>query len=175
MVQLDAPGEQALVAATERFAPPLAPAVSRRMARQIVGHVSGVPEDVLLGVHLCLGDANNRRGITPRTTSSIVRLANDCFAEFEGVRRLDFLHIPLVDTSDPRHYAPLRNLRLPEATRLIAGMVYEDGHEANQTRLRHTAKALGFTPDLACACGMGRRTREVARLLLDEMLALASA
>jgi hypothetical protein len=174
VVQLDAPGEQAFVAAIERFAPPFAARVSRRMARQIVEHVRNVPEDVLLGVHLCLGDANNRRGITPRTASAIVRLANDCFTEFEGVRRLDFLHIPLVDTDDPRHFAPLKNLRLPESTRLIAGMVYEDGHDANQTRLSHTTEALGFTPDVACACGMGRRTPDVARVLLDEMVLLAN-
>lgn len=174
VVQLDAPGEQTFVALAERYAPPLAPTVARRMAGQIVGLAVGVPEDVPLGVHLCLGNASNRRGITPRTASSIVRLANECVAAFEGVRRLDFLHIPIVDTSDPRHFAPLKTLRLPEPTRLIAGMVYEDGHEANQTRLRLTAEVLGFTPDVACACGMGRRTSDIARSLLDEMLALAS-
>lgn len=174
VVQLDAPGEQTLVAFAERFAPPIAATVARRMAGQIVELAVDVPEDVPLGVHLCLGNASNRRGITPRTASSIVRLANECFAAFASVRRLDYLHIPLVDTSDPRHFAPLKEIKLPESTRLIAGMVYEDTHEANQTRLSLTAEALGFTPDVACACGMGRRTPDVARSLLDEMRWLAS-
>jgi len=175
VIQLDAPGEQAFVAITQRFAPPFARAVARRMARQLAVLATDVPHDVPLGIHLCLGNANNRRGITPRTARPVVLLANECAAAFAGVRPLDFLHIPLVNTSNPRHFAPLADLRLAKSTRLIAGLVYEDGHGANRDRLRLAAEALGFIPDVACACGMGRRTPDVARLLLDELHSLANS
>lgn len=174
-VQIDAAFEQIFVALVQRVAPPFAQRVALRLARQIAACVAEVPPEVPVGVHLCLGNPGNRRVVTPSSSKPVVLLANALAQVWPAGRPLDFVHIPIVDSPDPRHYEPLRGLTLPPTTRLIAGLVYEDGHDANTERLALASQHLGFTPDVACACGMGRRTPEVARALLDEMRRLAEA
>jgi len=134
-----------------------------------------VPHDVPVGVHLCFGNPANQRVITPPSSAPVVVLANAVAKAWPEARPLDFLHLPIVDSTDPAYYEPLRRLKLPLTTRVIAGLVYEDGHAANAERLALATEVLGYTPDVACACGMGRRTPEIARTLLDEMRALTGS
>jgi hypothetical protein len=173
-VQLDAAFDQIIVA--NMFQGPRRP-VASLLARWFAGTLAavarGIPPDVPVGVHLCLGNPGNQRVVTPRSTAPIVLMANTLARRWPRNRPLDYLHIPIVDSSDDAYYVPLRRLRLDPRTRLIAGLVYEDGHAANLARLSAATDRLGYIPDLACACGMGRRTPEVGRALLDEMAMLA--
>ncbi len=173
VVQLDAALEQVVIARLHALFPPAAGILARRLARQLASLAVDVPPEVPVGVHLCLGNPGNRRVVTPPTSRPVVLFANAVAAVWPADRPLDYLHLPIVDSTDPGYYAPLEKLQLPGSTRLIVGTVYEDGHPANLERLRLASESLGFTPDIACACGMGRRSAEVGRQLLDEMRALA--
>ena len=173
VVQLDAAIEQVVIARLHALFPPAARILARRLARQLASLVVDVPAEVPVGVHLCLGNPGNRRAVTPPSSRPVVLFANAIAAVWPADRPLDYLHLPIVDSTDHRYYEPLEKLRLPGSTRLIVGTVYEDGHPANLERLQLASRSLGFTPDIACACGMGRRSAEVARQLLDEMRALA--
>ena len=173
VVQLDAAIEQILIARLHALLPTAARILARRLARQLASLAVDVPPEVPVGVHLCLGNPGNRRAVTPSSSRPVVLFANAIAAVWPADRPLDYLHLPIVDSTDPRYYEPLEKLRLSGSTRLIVGTVYEDGHPANLERLRLASRSLGFTPDIACACGMGRRSAEVGRQLLDEMKALA--
>ena len=173
VVQLDAAIEQVAIARVHALLSPAARVLARRLARQLASLIVDVPPEVPVGVHLCLGNPGNRRVVTPPSSRPVVLFANAIASVWPERRPLDYLHLPIVDSTDPRYYQPLEKLRLPASTRLIVGMVYEDGHPANLERLRLASQSLGFTPDIACACGMGRRSPEVGRQLLDETRALA--
>ena len=174
VVQLDAALEQIAVAATyDRFSP-LGHLLARWFARQIVGVATSIPADVPVGMHLCYGNPMNARVVTPRTSDPTVVFANAIAAAWPTHRPLNYIHFPIVDSADPHYYTPLRRFRLPPGTRLIAGLVYEDGHAANEERFKLATQSLGFAPDIATACGMGRRTSDVARDLLDEMRVLTT-
>ena len=173
VVQLDAAIEQVLIARLHARLPPAARILARSLARQLASLVADVPPAVPVGVHLCLGNPGNRRAVTPPSSRPVVLFANAIASVWPAHRPLDYLHLPIVDSTDPGYYEPLEQLRLPSSTRLIVGTVYEDGHAANRERLRLATQSLGFTPDIACACGMGRRSTDVGRTLLDEMRALA--
>jgi hypothetical protein len=70
---------------------------------------------------------------------------------------------------DPAFYAALAALRLPAHTRFVAGLLHED-RSADELRVVVSAveRALGRTVDLAASCGLGRRPREMARLILRQ-------
>jgi hypothetical protein len=104
----------------------------------------------------------------------VVLLANAVARAWPRERPLDFVHLPIVDSMARYYYEPLAMLALPRETRVIAGLVYEDGRAANEARFELAADALGHPPDVACSRGLGRRAPFVARLLLDESKALAS-
>lgn len=172
-VQFDAALDQIFVTQLYGSFPPLASLASRWLARGIAAVAKGIPPGVPVGVHLCLGNPQNQRVVTPRTSDSIVWMANAVERAWPAGRPLDYVHLPIVDSTDLRYYDPLKDLLLAPSTRVIAGMVYEDGHAANRDRFDLAKENLGYAPDIACACGMGRRTPAVARALLDEMRRLA--
>lgn len=172
IVQLDAAFEQVIVAgAYEKFRP-LGRMLAWIFAGQIAKVAEGVPANVPIGVHLCYGNPFNERMVTPSSSDPTVALANAIARRWPSERPLDYIHFPIVDSADQAYYDSLTKFKVDPKTRLIAGLVYEDGHEANLTRLRLAAESLGFVPDVGCACGMGRRKPDVARGLLDEMALL---
>jgi len=171
-VQLDAAFEQVIVAAAYEKFPPAARLLAWIFAGQIVKVLEGIPTNIPIGVHLCYGNPSNERIVTPSSSKPTVLLANTIVRRLPSKYSLDYIHFPMVDSTDQAHYDPLAKFEVDPQTRLIAGLVFEDGHEANVARLRLAAESLGFVPDVACACGMGRRTPDVARGLLDEMAQL---
>ena len=64
-----------------------------------------IREEVALGYHLCFGTLGGWPRFQPETLSETVRLAN-AFLEASG-RRVDWIHIPLLDTEDEAFFAPL--------------------------------------------------------------------
>jgi hypothetical protein len=109
-----------------------------------------------LGVHLCYGDPGHRHIVEPADLAVCVAFAN-------GLTRvsphlLDYFHMPVPrDRADEAYFAPLEALSLPDATRLVLGLVHlTDGVEGAARRM---AAAARFRPDfdIATECGFGRR------------------
>jgi hypothetical protein len=131
--------------AWERFAGPVT-----RLTPQI-------PEEVLVGYHLCYGTFPEWPMYEPQDMSVVVRMAN--FALAESGRRVDWLHLAgsrYLRSEDERFYAPLADLNASD-TRVFLGIVLPiDGIPG--VRRRH-ATASKFIDDFGVAmyCGFGRQ------------------
>jgi hypothetical protein len=124
-----------------------------------------VPEGVELGYHLCYGDFEHRHGVQPKDLQTCVDIANQ-LVQTAG-RDVNWVHMPVPrDRSDAAYFAPLRELRLPPATRLYLGLIhYTDGLQGTQKRLE-TAAATYADFGLATECGLGRRVgQDIPELL----------
>ena len=114
-----------------------------------------VPEDVLLGCHLCYGDLGHKHVIEPRDLYTVVDIANK--AQQRINRPIDFFHMPVPrDRDDEKYFAPLKDL---DATpgKLFLGLVHHtDGIEGTKRRI-DLAKAVTVGFGLATECGFGRR------------------
>ena len=150
----------------ERFAGPVT-----RLTRLI-------PDDVLVGYHLCYGTFPEWPMYEPQDMSVLVRMAN--FAVAESGRPVDWLHLAgprYLRSEDERFFRPLRDLDAGD-TRVFLGIVLPlDGIPG--LRRRH-ATASKFLDDFGVAmyCGFGRQPgrdgeatmrehRETVQALLD--------
>ncbi len=137
-------------------------------ARGIADLARRAPEGSRWGIHLCLGDMNHRAFGRLRDVGPVVWLANAIVGRWPDGRVLDFVHAPLAAAAEPpplepEFYAPLRELRLPPATRFVGGFVHEGRTLAEQRALMARLDALiGRPVDVACSCGLGRRSRDDA-------------
>ncbi len=115
-----------------------------------------VPNDVVLGLHLCYGDLHHRHFLEPRTLETCVQLANA--AAREAGRRIDFVHMPIPRArDDDEYFAPLKDLKIGDST-LYAGLIhYTDGVEGSRRRLERLRKHYNGVVGVATECGMGRR------------------
>lgn len=111
---------------------------------------AAVPEGALLGFHLCFGTFGGWPRFAPETLERTVALANAIAAV--SPRRIDWMHIPALDTSDAAFYAPLSELKLGDA-RVYLGLVHS--MDSFPERL---AAARAVLPDFGLAgyCGLGR-------------------
>jgi hypothetical protein len=131
--------------AWERFAGPVT-----RLTRLI-------PEEVLVGYHLCYGTFPEWPMYEAQDMSVMVRMANHAVAE--SGRRVDWLHMAgprYLRSEDERFFAPLRDLDVGD-TRVFLGIVLPiDGIPG--LRRRH-ATASKFLADFGVAmyCGFGRQ------------------
>ena len=131
--------------AWERFAGPVS-----RLTRLI-------PEEVLVGYHLCYGTFPEWPMYEPQDMGVLVRMAN--YAVAESGRPVDWLHLAgprYLRSEDERFFAPLRDLDVGD-TRVFLGIVLPlDGIPG--LRRRH-ATASKFIRDFGVAmyCGFGRQ------------------
>jgi hypothetical protein len=163
----------------------LPPAVGRLaavyFARGIVDLARRAPEGTRWGIHLCLGDMNHRAYGRLRDVGPIVWLSNAIVDRWPQGRPLDFIHAPLAAAAEPpppepEFYAPLRDLRIPEHTRFVAGFVHEERTITEQRALMAQIDDLiGQRVDVACSCGLGRRSRDEALLTLAQARELVDA
>jgi hypothetical protein len=131
--------------AWERFAEPVT-----RLTRLI-------PEDVLVGYHLCYGTFPEWPMYEAQDMSVLVRMANHAVAN--SGRPVDWLHLAgprYLRSEDERFFAPLADLDAPE-TRVFLGIVLPiDGIPGLQRRHRTASKFLGDF-GVAMYCGFGRQ------------------
>lgn len=131
-----------------------------------------IPPEVLLGYHLCYGDAPSKEGEgrhwkEPEDTSKLVAVASAVTER--AARPLDWFSMPVpISRDDDAYFEPLTDLRLNGRTRLYLGLVhYSDGVEGAQRRVdtarRHYDRGFG----VATECGMGRKARERIPELLE--------
>jgi hypothetical protein len=134
-----------------------------------------------VGIHLCLGDFHNQALVHPRTPERMVRFINRLAASWPAQHQLEYVHVPLAEGElapplDPGWYEPLRAVRLPRTTRIVAGFVHEKLTLGDARRLlRVLDGAVGAPVDVAASCGLGRRTPEVASVMLEQMRELVAS
>ena len=129
-----------------------------RYGQALVDLCPHIPEEALLGLHLCYGDLGHKHFKEPDDLSLVVRMAN---AGVMAVRRpVDFVHMPVPRSrTDDVYFAPLSGLSICE-TKLFLGLVHHtDGLQGTLQRLAIAQKyASGF--GIATECGFGRRSPE---------------
>ena len=126
-----------------------------------------IPEDVALGYHLCFGTLGGWPRFQPASLNETVKLAN-AFLAASG-RRVDWIHIPLLDTTDEAFFAPLAQLK-PGGARVYLGAIH------NMERFgERVALARKYLPEfgLAAYCGFGRNPVSELPGILDDHLKAA--
>jgi len=133
-----------------------------------------IPQDVVLGMHLCYGDLEHSHLIEPQDLGVCVRMTN--LAVARAGRRLDYVQMPVPRSRvDDAYFAPLRELRAPD-TKLYIGLVHlTDGLDGATRRLgvfrRHYSGRFG----VATECGWGRRKLETIPALMRLHREIAAA
>jgi hypothetical protein len=181
VVQLEATAELAAVATVERARGPY-----RRLAGRIGASIAAIaaqcPPTVRFGVHLCFGDLHNTAAVRPRSAESAVELANAVANRWPEDRPLEYVHFPVAAGRHPpvterAYYRALSDLRLAPDTVLCIGLAHEaQSLPVQQEVLRTIDHALGRPLDaVSTPCGLGRRSPEVAQLLLARLVELANS
>jgi len=119
-----------------------------------------IPDEVLVGYHLCYGTFPEWPMYEARDLGLLVRMAN--FAVAESGRPVDWLHLAgprYLRSEDERFFAPLAELE-PRDARVYLGIVLPVDGVAGLKR-RH-ATASRYLPDFGVAmyCGFGRQPGE---------------
>jgi hypothetical protein len=176
--QLEVPIELILLTKLPRAAQP---AAARRLAREILRPIEAAPRNARFGLHLCLGDLNNKSMGDPSDAGPLVVLANAILGGWPEGRILDFVHVPLAHgnrppTMDPDYYEPLTQLSIPDEVRFIGGFIHEKSLIKDLVLIRDQIEFnLGRPIDVAASCGLGRRHRKAAQLNLEIARAVALA
>jgi hypothetical protein len=125
--------------------------------------VAALPDEVLLGFHICAGTFPSFPVADLPDISLAVRAANMIVAN--AGRRVDFVHLPAMQDSDETYFAPLRELRVGHA-QVFLGLECNDGPQEMTRRIEAAAKHLqGF--GVAHYCGYLWNKEIMPRLLSD--------
>ena len=140
---------------------PLQGAIKRNLTevRNLSPHI---PAEVALGYHFCFGTLGGWPRFQPDDLGHAVRLAN-AFVAASG-RKVDWIHIPVLERSDDAFFAPLQKLE-PQGARVYLGAVH------NMATFRERIKtARKYLPDfgLGAYCGFGRRPPAELPAILNE-------
>ena len=122
-----------------------------------------VPERVQLGFHFCFGTFGGWPRFGPIYQQRAVDLANA--AVVQAGRKIDWVHIPTLDTVADSFYAPLRRWK-PDGARIY--LWPDPQHEHVPQRL---AAARRHLPDfgLAAYCGFGREPVSALPQILEDL------
>jgi methionine synthase II (cobalamin-independent) len=123
-----------------------------------------VPDQTLMGCHLCYGDLGHHHLVEPADLRLLVRMANA--ARTAVTRRIDYYHMPVPrNRDDAAYFAPLQDLNIGEA-KLYLGLIHHtDGVDGALRRVR-TARQSASGFGVATECGFGRRPPETIPQLL---------
>ena len=141
--------------------------------RSIVGLIKLLNPEIPIGIHLCLGDLNNESLAKLSTLKKLVTFSNKLVKRIPPTHKLAYMHYPLAEgktppVTDAAFYDTLRKVNLPKGTRFVAGFVHEKlSVEEHKQLLKNIETVRGWQVDVACSCGMGRRTTEAADQLFQ--------
>lgn len=148
---------------------PLDGAIERNLV-EVRNLAPGIPSGVALGYHFCFGTLGGWPRFQPDDLGQAVKLAN-AFVAASG-RRVDWIHIPVLDRSDDAFLAPLEDLK-PRGARVYLGAIH------NMARFEERiAAARKYLPDfgLGAYCGFGRLpVSELPSILADHLRAVELA
>jgi hypothetical protein len=123
-----------------------------------------IPEEVLVGYHLCYADLGHRHMKEPQDLRLCVEMAN-LAAEHSG-RRVDFVHMPVPRARDDEAYfEPLDALEIGEGKVFLGLIHHTDGLDGSRRRLAAAQRHLRSF-GLSTECGFGRRPPEQVEPLL---------
>jgi hypothetical protein len=128
-----------------------------------------LPEAVALGFHFCFGTFGGWPRFAPPDLGRTVELVNASVAATG--RRVDWVHIPTLDTTEDAFYAPLAGLDVGGA-RVYLGMIHSMPTFAH--RLAAARKYLASF-GLAAYCGFGRTPPAAMPAILDDHAAALEA
>lgn len=135
--------------------------------------LSKIDAGAKIGFHLCVGDLNNKKMTEAETLDKLVLMANTLIKGFPSKLELLYMHFPLAEAADPptmdaAYYAPLKDVKMPGDAKLIAGFVHEKRTVEELRQIRDAIEGhVGHEVGVACSCGLGRRSSDVALQLLD--------
>lgn len=148
----------------EDFHPPAEDAMER-YAGQYAGLVAKVPSDAYTGLHICMGNINNKPVLAPRDMSVMVMLANRIISKAASSRPMQWVHFGcLPEWKDEMPYAPLAGL--DKSVAVYLGVVYPNDLEGAKERVAAAKKQLqefGVAPP----CGLARTSEEGVQSVLD--------
>jgi len=124
----------------------------------------GIPGEVAVGVHLCFGTLGGWPRFAPPSANRAIELANGII---KGAgRKIDWVHIPLLNRDDDAYYQTLAQLE-PGPARIFLGMVHN--MDSFETRYRLARK---YLPEFGVGayCGFGRRLPSELPETLNEHL-----
>lgn len=129
-----------------------------------------IPGEVALGYHFCFGTLGGWPRFVPDDLGRAVELAN-AFVAASG-RRVDWIHLPVLDRSDDAFFVPLARLA-PQGARVYLGAIHNMG-----TFAQRLAVARRYLPEfgLGAYCGFGRLPpSELPAVLADHLKAVELA
>ena len=121
-----------------------------------------IPEEAELGYHLCYGTLGGWPRWEPDDLGGAVTMAN-AFAAHSG-RRVDWIHIPVLDTSADGYFAPLADLDVNGA-RIYLGAVHNMAGFGERIA---TARKYLADFGVGAYCGFGRIPQEELSQVLRE-------
>ena len=148
---------------------PLQGAIERSLT-QVRNLSPQIPAEVALGYHFCFGTLGGWPRFQPEDLGQAVRLANEVVAA--SGRRVDWVHIPVLDRSDDAFFAPLKELK-PQGARVYLGAIHNMARFAERI-----ATARKYLPEfgLGAYCGFGRLpASELPGVLADHLKAVEIA
>lgn len=148
---------------------PLEGAIERNLTevRNLSPHI---PAGVALGYHFCFGTLGGWPRFQPDDLSQAVKLVNG-FVAASG-RKVDWVHIPTLDTTNDAFYAPLKDLK-PQGARVYLGNVHNMANFKQRLAI-----ARKYLPEfgLGAYCGFGRLPpAELPNVLADHLEAVEIA
>lgn len=145
-------------------------AMSReRYASAIVNVAPSVPEDVLLGFHLCYGGFEGWPTRRP-SLEAVVATAN--LVKNSAGRQIDYIHLPLLPNQEADYFTALDDLELDD-TKLYLGVIHTmDDTNDFKFRMEQVRK---YTPNAGIAAPCGTRAFALVDALKmhEEALAIA--
>jgi hypothetical protein len=151
------------------------------LAGGIVDLVKYAPKGTRFGIHLCLGDMNNKSQTDQPLMEAqpVVDLVNELSRQWPEGYPFEYVHFPVAGgdkppVNDPDIYEPLGGMNTP--TRIFAGIVHEGATEQEQVKtLELVEGSLGQRVGISTACGIARsRTDAQVATALDRMRFLAA-
>ena len=143
-----------------------------RFAQPIPKLSGAVPEEALLGYHLCYGTYPEWPMFEARDMALLVRMANEAAAQ--SARAVDFIHMAGPRTTrsdDDSFFAPLRDLDIGNARVFLGLAMAIDGEDGLRIRTETARRHLADF-GIANFCGFGRQPGVSPEATLREHRAL---
>lgn len=137
-----------------RYWPRLTPEEKfERHAGQVDELWQGIPDETLLGIHWCFGTWGGWPMAALPDLDLCVRMSNEAKRRFQ--RRLDYVHMPVVQEPDDAFFAPLDRLEIGD-TKVFLGMVHHTDGIEDFRRRRDLAREHLSDFGIGSVCGYGR-------------------
>ena len=146
--------------------PPIDARVARYTSAEYLSPlVEAIPDDVVLGYHLCYGTWGGWPGARVPDLGLIARLANGIVANTP--HRVDYVHLPTMPNATDEFFAPLADLDIGD-TKVFLGIEHGDGIDALKQRIEQARRHL---PEFGIAhyCGWGREQSARVVEQLDDL------